>query len=97
MKNKRSIKPFIAATLIGATAATTYAGLLPDGYTWGLYNCGPAVYNSETRCMLCCDQANIAGTIDIDQLDGCNQMCQDSVFNAPIGWRYWGWIAELIA
>lgn len=97
--NKNRIKHALAAGLaVCAGAALADDGsLVPPGYTWGLYNCGPSQYNSESRCKLCCRDGFIDGDIDAEELDGCNQMCEDSVFNAPIGWAYWGWIAELIA
>lgn len=84
MKEK-AIRSMCVVTIICASASVAIAGL-PDGYVWGLANCGPSVETTETACNLCCEHAGQNGTITPGEVSGCKQMCQESVFTQPTWW-----------
>jgi hypothetical protein len=70
-----------AALASGLMAAGGMLGEFPPGYVWGLANCGPSVVRSATACHNCCERAGQNGSLPPDHVAGCDQMCDESVFN----------------
>ena len=89
MRRETTIRTLAVVAMMTSSSALAL-GSFPPGYIWGLAYCGPAVNCSRIACRSCCERAGQNGEIDPDDVFGCKQMCDESVFNCP------GWFSRVI-
>lgn len=73
-----------AVLSIVAGAAVALATPGSPGYTFGLYNCGPAAGVSDSAaCLQCCRAAYYSGTLQYEEWRDCREFCGDANFAPP--------------
>lgn len=81
----------LALSIAVGAAVASAQNLVPPGYLYGLYNCGPASgVTSSAACLQCCRSAYTSGTLQYDEWQDCRSFCQQANFAPParLPWYY---------